>query len=160
MVPERLKDSLKIVAIHDEAEVTTVEADLTCCNSESFDIYFCGEIKKKAFSRVRMFPENDVILLEAHCKKCGKILTVFDSTRDGYEPDTKKKVFPEKQLFECDKCKKSDFSVNVVFEYPGKEELELLNLTHPDMSFTWVWATIKCNMCNKTYNNFLDYETS
>ena len=69
MVPERLKDSLKIVAIHDEAEVTTVEADLTCCNSESFDIYFCGEIKKKAFSRVRMFPENDVILLEAHCKK-------------------------------------------------------------------------------------------
>lgn len=29
MVPERLKDSLKIVAIHDEAEVTTVEADLT-----------------------------------------------------------------------------------------------------------------------------------
>lgn len=62
-----------------------IEGLLTCCNEHKFEVLVVGKIKHSMFSHTYLVPENDTIILEVRCKKCGKIISIFDSNYDGYE---------------------------------------------------------------------------
>ena len=49
--------------------------------------------------------------------------------------------------------------MNIKYEYPNKNELDMLGINEPDNAFTWIWITLKCNNCGKTYKNIVDIET-
>jgi ribosomal protein L33 len=61
--------------------------------------------------------------------------------------------------FNCKKCGSNNYSMNIKYEYPNKNELDMLGINEPDNAFTWIWITLKCNNCGKTYKNIVDIET-
>jgi hypothetical protein len=33
--------------------------------------------------------------------------------------------------------------MNIKYEYPNKNELDMLEINEPDNAFTWIWITLK-----------------
>ena len=112
-----------------------------------------------------LYPENDKIALEVRCKKCGKVISVFDSSFDGYGQSGKKpqNICASTQCIDCIKCRNNSFSVVVKYEYlddPEQQELRELGISDIDNTFTWIWITLKCKKCGTRYKNFVDWETA
>ena len=107
-------------------------------------------------------PENDKIVLKARCKKCGKVISIFDSSCDGYEQCGKGQPthVPITKPVDCKKCRDRGFSIGIKYEYPDIQELEELEIPEIDNAFTWIWITLECNNCGTRYKNFINYETT
>lgn len=161
MIPKKIKPYFKTMLQKEDGENRIVEGLLTCCNDHAFEVLIVGKIKQSILFKACLFPENDTITLEVRCKKCGKVIQVFDSVCDGYEHCKK---IQHTQIvakpINCKKCQENDFSVIIKYEYPNAQELENLEITEIDNAFTWIWVTLKCNKCGAKYKNFIDYETS
>lgn len=160
MIPKRILPYFDVTRQNIDSDNTQIEGILTCCNSHDFEIYAVGEIKNSIFSKMYLFPKDCKLALEARCKKCGKVIPVFDSSYDGY-------VCYEKKLqhtnivarpIRCKKCAENDFSVGLRYEYPDIQELKNLGIAEVDNAFTWIWVTLGCNRCGTKYRNFIDFE--
>ena len=161
MNPKKIQPYFNAISQKNDGENSMTEGNLVCCNDHAFQIFFVGEIRRTVFSNIYLFSENDVIMLKAHCKHCGKIVHVFDSRCDGYEncgeePEVQVNLNPIK----CRKCGENDFCVRVKYEYPDIKDLENLGIEDIDNAFTWIWISLTCNKCGAKYKNFVDYETS
>lgn len=147
-----------------DGENTIVSGHLQCCNSQDFEVLIFGEVKKHLFSNPSLYPKNDCIALAVRCKKCGRVITVFNSTCDGYENVSEKRKASEPLNidfeYRCGKCSENNFSIEIKYEYPDIKELKDLEISNIDNAFTWIWITIKCNHCCKTYKNFISFETA
>lgn len=99
--------------------------------------------------------------MEVRCRRCGKVVSVFDSSCDGYEQcgDALYRYIKTKPI-DCRKCRNGGFSVAVKYEYPNIQELEELGISEIDNSFTWIWIMLGCNKCGTRYKNFVDCETA
>ena len=161
MIPKKIQSFFETTFQKKIGDNSMIEGILTCCNSHDFEAFIVGEIKHYMFSRMCLIPENDEILLKIRCKKCGRVISVFDSRCDGYEQCGKNKSIhtPSKPI-NCMKCQGNCFSVDVKYEYPDIKELEELEITEIDNAFTWIWITLECNRCGTIYKNFIDYETT
>lgn len=84
MIPKRILPYFNTTHENIDSDNTQIEGVLTCCSSHDFEIYAVGEIKSSIFSKMYLFPKECKIALEARCKKCGKVIPVFDSNYDGY----------------------------------------------------------------------------
>lgn len=85
MVPEKIQPYFKTMHQTKDGDNSLIEGILTCCNAHDFDVFVIGEIKHSMLSKMYLFSENDKIAIEVRCRKCGKVISVFDSSRDGYE---------------------------------------------------------------------------
>jgi len=164
MNPIKIQQNFNIKTEKTDGENTIVTEELTCCNAHNFEVSIVGEVKQRLFSKPCVYPENNRIVFEVKCKKCGKVITVFDSVCDGYDnvaenPIKNPKPF-KTNIFNCKKCSDSNFSVEIKYEYPNIQELKDLGIVDIDNAFTWVWITIRCNKCNKIFRNFIDFETA
>ena len=161
MIPQRIHPYFKTTLKKRNGDNSLIEGILTCCNSHDFEVFVVGEIKHSMLSKMCLFPKNDKIALEVRCKKCGRVISVFDSSCDGYEQCRKNHPthIPTK-LIDCKKCQDDDFSVGIKYEYPDIQELEELEITEIDNAFTWIWITLECNKCGTKYRNFVDFETT
>lgn len=161
MIPKKIKPYFKPIFQNTDEENSLTEGIITCCNSYDFELFVAGEIKCSMFSKMHLIPKNDEIALELRCKKCGKIIPVFNSYSDGYEQcDNKQPSYIKTKQLNCRKCRDSYFSVAVKYEYPAIKELEELEIAESDNAFTWIWITIKCSKCGTVYKKFIDYETA
>lgn len=84
MIPKKILPYWDVTRQNIDSDNTQIEGILTCCNAHNFEIYAVGEIKNSIFSKMYLFPKDCRIALEARCKKCGKVIPVFDSSCDGY----------------------------------------------------------------------------
>ena len=161
MIPPKIQPYFKKTHQTKDGDNNLIEGILSCCNAYDFEVFVVGEIKRSIFSGIYLYPENDLTVMEVHCRKCGKVISVFDSSSDGYERCGKGQFahVPTK-LINCKKCQNESFSVSVKFEYPDIQELQELGITEIDNAFTWIWITLKCNNCGTRYKNFVDYETT
>jgi len=161
LIPNKIQSFFCTTLQKKDGNYGLIEGTLTCCNAHDFEVFVVGEIKHSAFSKMCLFPENDKIVLEVRCKKCGKVISVFDSSCDGYEQCGKSQPahIPTKPIC-CKKCRDNRFSVGIKYEYPDIQELEELEIPEIDNAFTWIWSTLECNKCGTRYKNFLDYETT
>ena len=161
MVPKKIQPYLKTTFQTKDGANSLIEGILTCCNVNDFEVFIVGEIKHSIFSKMCLSPENDKTVIEVRCKKCGKVISVFDSSCDGYEQCGKDQYtyVPTKPI-DCKKCRNGGFSVEIKYEYPDIRELEELEITEIDNAFTWTWITLECNNCRTRYKNFVDYETT
>lgn len=161
MVPKKIKTHFNVMHQTDNIDNSIIEGTLTCCNSNDFEVFVVGEIKHSIFSKMCLFPENGNTLIEVRCRKCGKIISLFDSNCDGYEQCGKRQhAHIQKKNICCRKCLNAGFSVGIKYEYPTIKELEELGITEIDNAFTWIWITLECNNCKTIYKNFVDCETA
>lgn len=160
MIPKKIEPFLKITSQAEVGENTIVEGLLMCCNAHNFNVYVDGEIQCGIFSKMWLFSENGIIKIVARCKECGKVISVFDSTCDGYEKCAEKTICTKMKSVNCIKCQDDTFSIKIKYEYPCVQELEELEINEIDNAFSWIGITLECNNCKKKYKSFLDFETA
>lgn len=160
MVPKKIVPYFKKSFQKKDSDAELIGGDICCCSSNRFEIRYIGEIKHGLFSKAYLYSGNSEIALEACCEKCNKVISVFDSSEDGYE--TKKEPFINNKfrVFSCKKCNGVSFSISIKYEYPNEQELDSLGISERDSAFTWIWASLKCNKCGTEYKKFVDFETS
>ena len=110
-----------------------------------------------------LLSENEGVVLDAQCSRCGQMFSVFDSALDGYDACTNAPVNPApaaKKEIRCVKCQGKHFAVRLAYEYPGRQELETLDIPETDNAFSWIWVSLACCSCGREYKNFLSFETA
>ena len=130
---------------------------ITCCNSDDFEILYYGNIYKNITGKKKLYNNKDGLILYVRCKKCNRIIKIFNSFSDGYDNYIEKNTEIEKELLSYDKH--DVYSIKVTFEYPDIEELMELNIDQPQEAFTWIFVSIKNKRNNKVIKNFVSYET-
>ena len=161
LIPKKIQPYFKTTHQTEHSDYSIIEGALTCCNTHDFEVHVVEEVKHSMFSKMRLFPENGKTLIEVRCRKCGKVISVFDSSCDGYEQCGKKQyTHVQTQPIDCGRCRNGGFSVGIKYEYPAIKELEELEITEIDNAFTWIWITLECNNCKTIYKNFVDCETT
>lgn len=161
LIPKKISSYFKTAFQNKNGDNTLTEGTLTCCNSHEFEVYVVGKIKYSIPFKMHLLPENEKTLLEVRCKKCNKVISVFDSSCDGYEHCEKEKYeYTAINSIKCKKCLYNDFSVYIKYEYPDFQELKELEINEIDNAFTWIWITLECNKCGTKYRNFIDLETT
>lgn len=146
-----------------KGENTIVRGKITCCSCSEFEILYYGDKIKSFFGHITLCEKNDGLILMLCCKKCGQQIDVFNSFTDGYDccaEGSKDCGNIRLEPFSCTTSEHTDFSVEVSFEYPPKEELIELGIRELENSFTWIWITLKCNRCNKVFKKIVDFETA
>lgn len=161
LIPKKIQPYFKTTRQTRDGDSSTIEGILTCCNDHDFEVFVVGEIKHNMFSKMRLFPENDKTVIEVRCRKCGKVISIFDSSCDGYEQCGKEQyTHVQTKSIDCRNCRNGGFSVGIKYEYPDIQELAELEITELDNAFTWIWITLECNNCGTIYKNFVDFETT
>lgn len=160
MIPQKIFPHFEKVSQKKDSSNLYVQGNLVCCNAHNFEIFTFGTVRNGMFSRVNLLPKDERIMLKIRCKKCGKVISVFDSSCDGYEThDDKIRPNSTLEILKCKKCLHTDFSVNVRYEYPDLKELMNLGLSDVDNKFTWIYISLMCNECGRKYKNFINLET-
>lgn len=59
----------------------------------------------------------------------------------------------------CSRCKDSNFSISIKYEYPDGDELKELGFKDISNAFTWITVSLTCNNCGKKYKKFIDFES-
>ena len=161
LIPKKIQPYFKTLNQIKDGGNDIIEGVLTCCKSHDFEVFVAGEIKHSTFSRMCPFSENNKITIEVRCRKCGQVISVFDSDSDGYDKcGEKQHSHMPMEPVKCRKCQNGGFSVGVKYEYPDSKELKELEIPEIDNAFTWIWITLECNKCKTRYKNFVDCETS
>lgn len=162
MIPKTIQPYFKVTQQTDDGDNNIIKGLLTCCGAYDFEIFTVVKTKHRLFSKMPLYPEDDKIVFEVRCKKCGKVISVFNSCFDGYEQCGKKQknICLSTRLIDCVKCRGESFSVTVKYEYPNTQELQELEISDIDNAFTWICITLKCNKCGAKYRNFVDCETA
>ena len=162
LIPRIIRPYFNITQRTMDSDSSIIEGMLTCCGTHDFEVFVAGEIRHSLFSKMFLCPENDKIVFEARCKKCGKVIQVFDSSSDGYGQCGKKlpNICVSNRPVDCIKCRSESFSVTIKYEYPDVQELQELAISDVDNAFTWIWITLECNSCGAKYKRFLDCETA
>lgn len=161
MIPQKIKPYFKLTSQKIDGENSLFAGELTCCDSHGFEVAVIGKIKHHIFSKMYLCPDNDIIVLEVRCRKCGKVIRVFDSCCDGYEQCTNHQyVYRSAKHIVCKKCQSNNFCVYIKYEYPDLNELDKLEIVEIDNAFTWIWVALECNECGTRYKNFIDCETT
>ena len=162
MVPAKIQPFFQTTSQTMDGDNRLIEGTLTCCNDSDFEVLFTGEIKHGLFSKMLLTSENDHIALSARCKKCGRIIPVFDSSIDGYEHCEEKQngICLSTRALICQKCHDNGFYVSIKYEYPDEQELRELEISNIENAFSWIWITVECNNCGTKYKNIVDCETT
>lgn len=161
LIPKRIQPYFKMTYQTKDGDNDLIEGILTCCNAHDFDVFVVGEIKHNIFLKMYLFQENDKIAMKIRCRKCGKVIAIFDSSYDGYEKCGKNQyTYMLTKPVDCKKCRNRVFSVDIKYEYPDIQELKELGIAEIDNAFTWIWITLECNKCGTKYKNFIDCETT
>ena len=144
-----------------DKDCNIIKGVLSCCNAQDFEVFVAGKIKHSIFTRMFLYPENDQMIIAVRCKKCGKVISVFNSSCDGYGKCEKKEMAHiSPSPINCIKCRNKSFSVSIKYEYPDVQELKELEIEEAENAFTWIYITLECNKCRTKYKNFVDYETT
>ena len=160
MVPKNIQPYFKIISQKNDGENSIVNGELTCCNATDFEIAVVGIIKESLFSKMYLYPEKYKIAIEARCRQCGKVISVYDSSLDGYERYVIGEPVDElSHPITCKKCQSNTFSVGIKYEYPDVQELKELGIADICNAFTWRCVSLKCKKCRTKYKNFIECET-
>lgn len=89
----RIIDNINIIEEHDGVAFS---GQLVCdCNCNLFDIYHTGK-KTKGILAPYLIKNDKQIVIKAVCKKCGKVIVVYDSKIDGLNPSDQNIYLEEK----------------------------------------------------------------
>lgn len=160
MIPKRILPFFQTTREREKDGSVYTEVSLSCCGGDCFGVDIWAEVKSGRISPMYLTEKNHRLLLGARCRRCGKFILLFDSSRDGYDAcSPAPEEAPPLHPLACKKCGGADFSLLLRYESPPVEELEFLNLPDPSNRFTWIQATLRCKCCGAVYKNFLDWET-
>ena len=163
MIPTKIMPLFKIDYIKNDI----TSGCLNCCEENSFNIYYNGEIEKNIILGTYLSGNNDSISLSAKCLKCGSLIKVFNSCIDGYDANCEEwntlriinKNNVKVKLFNCSRCKGDNFSISIKYEYPDEDELKEIGFKDISNAFTWITVSLICNNCGKKYKRFIDFES-
>ena len=162
MIPKKIQPHCRIIYVKEEDDTVLTEGICTCCNTSEFLVWISGELKHGFFTKMYLVPKNEWMAVNVQCTKCNKMISVYDSNSDGYDnveyhQYTIKRDQP--QIVFCKKCRGSNFSLSIKYEYSGIQELRELGIMEIDNAFSWIWCTLECINCGTKYRHFVDHET-
>ena len=161
LIPKKIQPYFETKNQTKDGDNDIIEGKLTCCKNHDFEVLVAGEIKRSVFSKMYLFSKNGKTAIEVCCRKCGQVISVFDSGSDGYDKcGGKQHTHMPMKPVQCKKCRNGDFSLSIRYEYPDTQELNELEIPEIDNAFTWIWITLECNKCGTRYKNFVDCETA
>lgn len=162
MLPLRIKPFLKNIVKNEDDDILLVEGDVSCCDKQEFELYFNGSIRKSILLGRYLYSDDNKIVLEARCKKCGRKILIFDSSIDGYSHCDNNTIKCDANLkyLKCEKCKKNTYAIKIKYEYTGIQELKEEGSDNIENAYSWIWISLKCNECGFEYKNIIDFETA
>lgn len=161
MIPKMIQPYFKMMQQTSDRDNSLIEGILTCCNAHDFEVLVVGKVKHSVFAKMFLYPDNDKTVIEVRCKKCGKVISVFNNSSDGYgQCGNRQTIYVITKPIKCVKCRNESFSVIIKYEYPDTQELKELEISEMENAFTWIWVTLECNNCGTRYKNFIDCETT
>lgn len=163
MIPKRIRSKYQPISARESADACFTTGTLVSCGVSDFSLRAGGDVRKSVFGKMYLLPGGESVVLDAQCSRCGQMFSVFDSASDGYDACTNAPVNPapaaEKEI-RCVKCQGKHFAVRLAYEYPGRQELETLDIPETDNAFSWIWVSLACCSCGREYKNFLSFETA
>ena len=161
LIPDKLLPFFEMAKESGNQDNMIIEGVITCCNAYDFEVYASGRIKSNLFSRMSLYPEKEQAAIGARCKKCGRVISIFDSHSDGYgRLEEKGRICTPQTPVRCAKCLENNFSITIKYEYPDSQELQELGISEKGNAFTWIWITLTCCSCKMRYGNFVDFDTT
>ena len=130
MIPKRIRSKYQPISARESADACFTTGMLVCCGVSDFSLRAGGDVRKSVFGKMYLLSENEGVVLDAQCSRCGQMFSVFDSALDGYDACTNAPVNPApaaKKEIRCVKCQGKHFAVRLAYEYPGRQELETLD---------------------------------
>ena len=156
MIPTKIKSFFKIDYIKNDI----TSGRVNCCETNAFNIYYNGEIEKNIILGTYLSENNDSISLSAKCLKCGRLIKIFNSH---CEDDNTLRIINKNNIknipFNCSRCRDSNFSISIKYEYPDEDELKELGFKDISNAFTWITISLTCNNCGRKYKKFIDFES-
>lgn len=162
MVPKKIINHNKILTNKNDGETTTTLTMITCCSVSDFEVYSSKKTKLKLFQGMSLMSTDEPVAVDLICKRCGRIIHLFNSICDGYdniEQNSKVKEIVCSWPAFCIKCKKNKYTVFAQYEYPSEKELSELHIVEKENAYTWFRVKLQCNECGKKHSGFLDVET-
>ena len=161
MLPKKIQPYFRTTHQTMEGDNSLIKGILTCCNDHDFEVFVFGRMKHSIFSKMCLYPDDGRTVIEVRCRKCGKVISVFDSSCDGYGQCGKEQyTHVTTKPVDCKKCNNRGFSVGITFEYPDTQDLFAIEISEIDNAFSWIWITLECNNCGSKYRNIVDCETT
>ena len=115
LIPKKIQPYFKTTRQTRDGDNSIIEGILTCCKDHDFEVFVVGEIKHSMFSKMRLFPENDKTVIEVRCRKCDKVISIFDSSCDGYEQCGKEQyTHVQTKSIDCRNCRNGGDRKSVV----------------------------------------------
>jgi hypothetical protein len=168
--PSRLMGRLKVIRQKGEDPLNITSLYVCSCERHLMRLLYFGETYKSILGRHRIrnirTEHGEALELHASCPQCIAESCIFNSSTDGYEcvadgSNHEPSHFePRLVPFECPKCKRDQFSIEISFEYSGLDEIGAMSLSNPGDAYSWIKVSLRCSACNAEYRDFLDYETS
>ena len=118
LTPKKIQPCFKTTHQTKDGDNNLIKGILTCCNDHDFEVLVFGRLKHSILSNMCLYSDNNKTVIEVRCRKCGKVISVFDSSCDGYEQCGKNQYthVPTKPI-DCKNCKNGGFSVGIKYEY-------------------------------------------
>jgi len=161
-VPHKLHKNF-IIQKETNKDNIIIKGRLSCCDNYCFSVSYFGKLKTGLLCRVAIYPQEDVLALNAKCHVCNNEIHVFNSITDGYDgcfnTGSSLSLSGFNELY-CPKCTKTGFSIALSFEYQSKEELIEDGIQDYGNAFSWIWISPTCLSCGKIYKNIVDMETA
>lgn len=110
MIPKRILPFFQTTREREKDGSVYTEGSLSCCGGDCFGVDIWAEVKSGRISPMYLTEKNHRLLLGARCRSCGKSISLFDSSRDGYDfcsPAPEKA--PPLHPLACKKMRKSGF---------------------------------------------------
>jgi hypothetical protein len=151
LIPNKLKDNLKIIKEDRDGYTYKVKTKLVCCDSNNFKV---EQIKSK-----------DTNIIHCICNKCNKEYEIYNSEIDGYnlERDNEVKIIKENFKEHNCICKENSYEVEINYEYIDDideiKEIKKLGISDLTNIYTSIKVNLKCNKCNKKEKDYFKNET-
>lgn len=150
LIPNKLKDNLKILKEDRDGYSYNVTAKLTCCDSSNF--------------KVKQIKTKDTTIIHCICNKCNKEYEIYNSELDGYnlQRDNEVKIIKEEYKEHKCKCKNNSYNVEINYEYIDDieeiKEIKKLGISDLTNIYTSIKVNLKCNKCTKKEKEYLKNE--
>jgi hypothetical protein len=170
-IPQHLRSILKPLGNYNtEFNVT---GELQCnCGSNSFKIKIVGDTSSYDKERVIKVIKIDLyyfLIVKVQCNACSKEHLIFDNDFHGWNGfvcggDSKGLNRPKSNTWNCNKCNKSEHSLEISIYSKGQTDFieevgDEFDKNFWIETFSWIIILTRCNSCGESNKQWISYET-
>lgn len=71
MIPKRIRSKYQPISARESADACFTTGMLVCCGVSDFSLRAGGNVRKSVFGKMYLLSENEGVVLDAQCSRCG-----------------------------------------------------------------------------------------